>query len=817
MAVDWLRSAYYGEWRFAKDRPDAITPGRYFFVPDDTPFFDGQTLLGSATWDSYNWRADLGELPGSKRIWDAGRAQAGIPPAQAIGNPVCLRDGEDFQWFIPLRNLRHGYPAACWPTPVESAIADFLRSIERCHVQTFYAAVMDFLYHDLETEIRDLFATVTGGAGVLTFHWNRGTRFPAMVTYRHAGFAVAVIEGTSSLAQITWQAIALLAGPENLGFYSTASAWEIAANFLLTQMSADGFISADDLVTVGHSYGAVCAELAIVKIPFSLGRRACLTFGTPKPGDWRLQKLIARSRCVHLVNDTDIVSLLPPSFPDNAILIPIVSVQTALAYLTWRLPRGTLFQDSDGELRPDVQAISDWPRVVLIVARIVAGLDPAPPTSHLMPEYRMRIARRCPVGPPPALGRLRFVVPPVAAGRVLLANVKQAAASGRLVLKQPILGNCPCCPIETSPDVLFAQVRHVAGEAFADYNNWEIDKTVGAVNCLWQSVGLPPGTSAAYLDLRALSTTPGVLEVTAFILRFGDGFSGFVLDWTPLSSFACSPFGFDEEITLTRTGGQTMTLRITSPPQFAAFGVVKLRSLAPPAGRLTFVNPTVATPAAGRLILPGVAAPAPTLVAHGVMTHGANGGSVTLDTTGATAIAIGVCSYNGLGGLPVITDNKGNTYPAGSYVNNGELTCRLEVLLLPTVGTNHTFTISGTNIYASGFVQAWNLAGVSLLNGPTAFYQGNSGMGGTTIPATAVFSGAMPNVIFSLMGIGAGASGGVSVDDGFTVLDFDEYSSGVNEGGAFAYKINKRVSNMTWTFTNSSLPRRITLTTDAEG
>jgi phage gp36-like protein len=85
---------------------------------------------------------------------------------------------------------------------------------------------------------------------------------------------------------------------------------------------------------------------------------------------------------------------------------------------------------------------------------------------------------------------------------------------------------------------------------------------------------------------------------------------------------------------------------------------------------------------------------------------GASGGTTSaLDTTGANAIAV----WMAYGGSPTLTDNKGNTYTAGTA--GGSVLGRWYYCLNAVVGTGHTWTVGGGSTASSIVVYA--LSGVA--------------------------------------------------------------------------------------------------------
>ncbi len=98
------------------------------------------------------------------------------------------------------------------------------------------------------------------------------------------------------------------------------------------------------------------------------------------------------------------------------------------------------------------------------------------------------------------------------------------------------------------------------------------------------------------------------------------------------------------------------------------------------------------------------------LVAHTFKKGTARSGTNTtpaIDTTGANLLVI-VASHST--NNPTISDSKSNTYGNVVYSNAGVLGGRCSIWYIQpgTVGSSHTFSISGTNVYGSIFAMAFS-------------------------------------------------------------------------------------------------------------
>lgn len=171
---------------------------------------------------------------------------------------------------------------------------------------------------------------------------------------------------------------------------------------------------------------------------------------------------------------------------------------------------------------------------------------------------------------------------------------------------------------------------------------------------------------------------------------------------------------------------------------------------------------------------------------------GQNGGSTSaIDTTGANLIVLTVPYYPLLGGTPTVSDSKGNSWTALTLqANQGAV--RLYYCVSPIVGSGHTFTATGTDIYATIDVLAFSGASASP-------YDQESGSafdspGSITPPQDGCL----------LVTASSNNGGTTSVDSGFTGFTHD-FTPGSHMGGGIAYLIQSAAAavNPTWTGSNA--------------
>lgn len=206
------------------------------------------------------------------------------------------------------------------------------------------------------------------------------------------------------------------------------------------------------------------------------------------------------------------------------------------------------------------------------------------------------------------------------------------------------------------------------------------------------------------------------------------------------------------------------------------------------------------------------------LVANVLGTGGINGATTgSVDTTGANLIVVST-GYYYPGGSVSVSDNKGNAYvpltQRHASANSGN---RMFYCLGATVGSGHTFTVSGNGTYAALAVAAFSNVSQATYGGslfpvgfPVPFYDpsGYDGYDGETGSATSsvspgISTGSLtPSREESLMvtGLGFDINATYTVNSGFTITNQQPWVNGVNMGVGLAYKIKSSASseNVTW-------------------
>lgn len=176
---------------------------------------------------------------------------------------------------------------------------------------------------------------------------------------------------------------------------------------------------------------------------------------------------------------------------------------------------------------------------------------------------------------------------------------------------------------------------------------------------------------------------------------------------------------------------------------------------------------------------------------------GASTGATTtgFDTTGANLIVVAL-SFDG-GSTPTLSDSKGNTWTALT-LGAGSPRARLYYCQAPSVGSGHTFSISGTNTFGSVNVQAFSGAIVS------PFDVENTAAGTSTSPqAGSITPGFNNELVVAATATGNGNIN--SIDGGFTSTNPVNYLASNHYGIGIAYLIQTTAAaaNPTWTLSVS--------------
>lgn len=398
--VEFVRSCYEGDWALFNDRPDVSVRGRYYFSPASATAYPGFHNLWSRNWQDRNvgTAVRLGDVT-DRPEWYNGAAPVRVIPSRLVGARQCVEEGDAYSQRIGLPFVVDGVPVDCFAkfNPPRDPVP-FMLDVGSCTNQKFFAYLISLLYADDQEGLSIALATQFGE---MPFTWSlqaaSGVR-PSILTIRSGVTTFVVVDGTRNFQTLALQAGYSLAGPVNFGRFSTLPLWYTTATRILDRVSAIGTQPGDPVVFVGHSYGAAACAVANARLP--RGERGqpprLLTFGCPKPGDRRLVRLLNTPESVFLVNNDDIVTILPFDAATLTTVVPILGAIVLLFWKGWEFPIGPTIMASDGSLVNRVHLGQSTGTLVAICERLIADQTIAPIAGHYVDEYARRLALRCP-------------------------------------------------------------------------------------------------------------------------------------------------------------------------------------------------------------------------------------------------------------------------------------------------------------------------------------------------------------------------------------------------------------------------------------
>jgi hypothetical protein len=179
--------------------------------------------------------------------------------------------------------------------------------------------------------------------------------------------------------------------------------------------------------------------------------------------------------------------------------------------------------------------------------------------------------------------------------------------------------------------------------------------------------------------------------------------------------------------------------------------------------------------------------------------------SSSIDTTGADTLFVEVSWYDGAGGGAVLTDSKSNTWTAlTARTNTSQSTSRSQMYYAQnaTVGSGHTFTLTGTTSFPSFAMAAFSGGDLS------APYDSGFGeiVGYADGPATITLSSTTPTNDNSLIISSIQDQDGtntVSVTQ-VTITDYNpRVANSLGSGLAYLIQTSKAASSPVWSNFNS--------------
>lgn len=361
-----------------------------------------------------------------------------------VGDNTCFELGDSIARALGTDDMREGFINGCFsPAPDLDPLWETASAFDICALQFFYATLLSWSYKGEFSRIATAFTMLLGPDAVTST--TVGTLpLPNVTVCKMPKFTIVVVDGTRDFQFFAMQAFGVINPPTNIGIFSTFPAWYATGQYVESVINAQGAHNGKPIFFAGHSYGAVSADTLMARYRAGLPDRVIrsISFGAPKPGDLRLQELLASCPGISLANVDDIVCSVSPNLFTT---FPIVALFPLLAlsnWFSWVREPNRARQNIDGSLSFNVDPIIDTPLLTHLTTQIVLG-DPFDVVDpHFIDSYRVRILTRCPNPAWPisaALWAYLQGIDPIPGTSLGLTSVlEQLIAVGALGLASPI-------------------------------------------------------------------------------------------------------------------------------------------------------------------------------------------------------------------------------------------------------------------------------------------------------------------------------------------------------------------------------------------
>lgn len=190
------------------------------------------------------------------------------------------------------------------------------------------------------------------------------------------------------------------------------------------------------------------------------------------------------------------------------------------------------------------------------------------------------------------------------------------------------------------------------------------------------------------------------------------------------------------------------------------------------------------------------------LIVHTSAAAASSPATSAVNTTGANLLIVAVSQF-AAAAAGSLGDSKSNTWsPLTTQTTSVTTYSKMFYCAGPTVGAGHTFTYTGSSIFAAIAVQAWSGANVTQ---PDVQNGVNNGSSVTSQQVGSVTPSANNFLIVSGVSLGTNTTA-YAIDSSFTKSDEIDYTGGTNIGVGMAYLKQGTAAavNPTWSWATSS-------------
>lgn len=332
----------------------------------------------------------LGELETAERKWDNGQPPTLLPNLLTAGDVAelengCLGDGTPPLGYYDVG----GIDSRCFgvvPTYTLSNWNDL--DPDNPAILLLLAQLLEWSYTD-PAAASAFFLFWLGPSVTVTIVPNSASLIPGSIIVAHPRWTIVVISGTSNPQQLALQGLYSLVGPVNAGPYSTMPLWQLAAENIANRMTAAGVNPANPILITGHSYGgAVGSLLTEILRRGNVARPLRLvTFGSPAPGDYRLQRGLRGIPQWHFSTLNDPVPQVPLRGSNLYGLQLLIPIALRTQWARWQAPGLVRVIDTDPGLPALQPGNLAWTVLLAIATAVAAGRPNDPFPEHSISYY----------------------------------------------------------------------------------------------------------------------------------------------------------------------------------------------------------------------------------------------------------------------------------------------------------------------------------------------------------------------------------------------------------------------------------------------
>lgn len=266
---------------------------------------------------------------------------------------------------------------------------------DSCCLQVAYAKVLDLVAQERFNRVHLFFRRMIGN-DIQQVSRRVAGRFPAYHIAVHEKLAVVFCAGTSNVEQAALQGLQGNIPQRNFGAFSTMPLWNELASLIVDELN-DLNVGTRPILLVAHSYGA--AGMTVLAARLRLAdpeRHICLLgYGSPKPGDDRLIKLLENTKALFICGTDDIVTIVPLQRSSLDILGLNIPLFFHRIWKNWALPVPRLYIDPDGNRIEGAQPPWDIETVRAIIQQAINQQNINVVVGHFLSSYVSRLRMQC--------------------------------------------------------------------------------------------------------------------------------------------------------------------------------------------------------------------------------------------------------------------------------------------------------------------------------------------------------------------------------------------------------------------------------------